>query len=250
MRQFRQKMRVAQGLTSIGEEWHRHWLPPSLSQDVRLVDDHRTTIATMMNYGLALLLFLSTASSFTIVPTRNRAGTRVVPATRFENCRSTTRLDAGGVTESTSSPAVESLKSILEGLQSSGDGTRLIEGSSEKWKAAIYDAVGAPATADAATVARALTEAMKKPDNQFAILLGGAEDFDAEFPSDPVEYDDGSSWTEVRLRSKDGDELLVTMGVSMIQEDGGSWKISSLDWQDFRDKFYPGLSGREWLRAF
>ena len=89
---------------------------------------------------------------------------------------------------------------------------------------------------------------MRNPDNQFAILMGEADDFDAEFPSEPVEYDDSTSWCEVRLRSPTDNELLVTMGVSMVLEDG--WKISALDWQDFRDKFYPGMSGREWLRAF
>jgi len=92
---------------------------------------------------------------------------------------------------------------------------------------------------------------MSKPDNQFAILLGKAEDYVTVFPSDPVEYGDGTSWVEVRLRDAKDDELLVTMGVQLQQrESEGQWLVSKLDWQGFRDQFYPGLSGREWLRAF
>ena len=89
---------------------------------------------------------------------------------------------------------------------------------------------------------------MSKSDNQFAILTGNAEKFEANFPSDPV-IDENTAWVECRLRQVPEDELLVTMGINLELEDN-EWRIRSLDWQDFRDAFYPGLSGREWLRAF
>ena len=142
----------------------------------------------------------------------------------------------------------EFLKDLLEHLT----GERLLAASSGSWRNAIYEAVGAPPTADSKIVSKALEDAMRRPDNQFAILLGAAEDFVATFPSDTVSYDDDETcWVECRLRRKDDDELLVTMGINLThQTDTGRWGIQSLDWQDFRDEFYPGLSGREWLRAF
>jgi HSP20 family molecular chaperone IbpA len=109
-------------------------------------------------------------------------------------------------------------------------------------------------------VAKALTDATRNPESQFAILLGAAEPFVTTFPSDVVENDDADVWVEVRLRGARDDDLLVTMGVTLQRataapgvaggDNNNEWLISGLDWQDFRDKFYPGLSGREWLRAF
>jgi hypothetical protein len=78
--------------------------------------------------------------------------------------------------------------------------------------------------------------------------------FTASFPSDIVDYrNDGTVWLECQLRHADTNKLFVIMGMSLIadtEEASSSWKILSLDWQDFREEFYPGLSGREWLRAF
>ena len=155
-------------------------------------------------------------------------------------------------TESPTASAVSFLDGLLESLKSPDGGQRLLDASSASWRKAIYEAVGAPAKADEMIVAKSVADKMGAPQNQFAILLGKAENFNAEFPSDPVEYDDGMSWVECRLRGADDDKLLVTMGVKLQEKEGseGAWLISSLDWQDFRDKFYPGLSGREWLRAF
>jgi hypothetical protein len=142
------------------------------------------------------------------------------------------------------------LQELLEGL-AEGKGAKLLSNSADKWRTAIYEAVGAPATADETIVAKALTDAMSKSNNQFAILMGKAEPFIVNFPSDPVEGNDGEVWVECRLREKQSDELLVTMGITLQpNKDGDGWLIAGLDWQDFRDQFYPGLSGREWLRAF
>jgi hypothetical protein len=171
---------------------------------------------------------------------------------------SSSALFLASSTSSSTSTAVDFLKNLLESLSGPDGGKKLLEASSDKWKKSIYEAVGAPyPKADPANVAKALTDAMGRAENQFAILMGKAEDFVAVFPSDPVEYPDetpATSWVEVRLREKTNDELLVTMGVQMTQDSSSSinngWLISSIDWEDFRDQFYPGLSGREWLRAF
>ena len=137
---------------------------------------------------------------------------------------------------STASPAVtDYVKDLMEHL----NGSRLLESSSDSWRQAIYEAVGAPAGAD--------ETAMSKKDNQFALLM--TDTFTATFPTEPVDYDDGTCWVECQLRDKKSDELLVDMGVQLQKMDD-KYLISKLDWQDFRDEFYPGLSGREWLLAF
>lgn len=154
---------------------------------------------------------------------------------------------------------IHELKVLLEHLDGPDAGVKLWEASSLPWQAAIREAVGAKPTTDAAKVARALHEAMARPNNQFAILMrrdcgpptSQASRFEATFPSDVVCLDDSTCWVECRLRDVDTDKLLVTMGISLLrEEEGGPYKIHDLQWQDFRDEFYPGLSGREWLRAF
>ena len=149
---------------------------------------------------------------------------------------------------------LSNLKQLLEHLQDGSDGgAKLLAASSPSWQAAIHAAVGAPDTADDGLVAHALQEAMARPHNQFAILMGNHDDnadFEAVFPSDPVvDAENKTVWVECQLRELPKDELLVTMGISLV-EVNGEYKIDELQWQDFRDAFYPGLSGREWLRAF
>ena len=148
---------------------------------------------------------------------------------------------------------LDNLKQLLEHLSDGPDGgQKLYAASSPSWQAAIQAAVGAPDTADAKLVADALQQAMARPHNQFAILMGGddaAQDFQAVFPTEPVVNDNQSLWVECQLRDTATDKLLVDMGLNLILNQG-EWKIDDLQWQDFRDAFYPGLSGREWLRAF
>jgi hypothetical protein len=209
----------------------------------------------------------SMASCWAYVPAATSCVRSFVPRSTASSSSSSSSSSAlylssrGTTSSSSTSTAVDFLKNLLESLSESGPdgGQKLLEASSDKWKQSIYEAVGAPyPKADPAIVAKALTDAMSRPDNQFAILMGKAQDFVAVFPSDPVEYPDetpATSWVEVRLREKSSDELLVTMGVQMTQDSSkmninNGWLISSIDWEDFRDQFYPGLSGREWLRAF
>lgn len=163
-------------------------------------------------------------------------------------------------TDTDESTLVGSLKTLLESLADGPNaGQRLVDASSSSWRNAIFKTLGAPTSADPTLVATALETAMARPDNQFAILMGQAEPFEANFPSDPtIDMEDGTAWVECRLRHRETDKLLVTMGVNLVLEEvsevssGGSsrWLISGLDWQDFREAFYPGQSGREWLRAF
>lgn len=212
-----------------------------------------------MKFSISILFFLvaSGASAFVVGPTGPTSTKTPFLASSDVNGLQQTAASASAPASS----ATDFVKDLLQGLaQNDGNtgGKKLLENSSHSWRTAIYDAVGAPPTADEKIVAKALTDAMSCPKNQFAILLGKAEetDFSLEFPSDPVEYaaegdDPETSFVEVRLRNNSDDELLVTMGIQLQRRnEDGHWLVSKLDWQDFRDQFYPGLSGREWLRAF
>jgi len=144
---------------------------------------------------------------------------------------------------------------FLDGLMHDPDTTHrmklLLHSSTHNWRSKIYDAIGAPASANEDMVAEALGAAMQKVDNQFAILLGKGEEFEIVFPSDPVNYNDGKAWIECRLYSKKDGELLVVSGWELRQSPAsGSWLFDRIDWQDFRDAFYPGLGREEWCRAF
>lgn len=144
---------------------------------------------------------------------------------------------------------------LLESLENNGDplpdaGFRsLIRASTLPWKRRMYHSVAAPASASLDHVASALGEAMARSDNQFAILVGEGEEYRITFPTDTVDYGDGTSWVECRLRGRDSDKLLVIMGWQLVQrDDDGAWLVDSIDWQDFRDKFRPGIGREEWMR--
>eukprot|EP00521_Asterionellopsis_glacialis_P011424 CAMPEP_0195301926 /NCGR_PEP_ID=MMETSP0707-20130614/30217_1 /TAXON_ID=33640 /ORGANISM="Asterionellopsis glacialis, Strain CCMP134" /LENGTH=157 /DNA_ID=CAMNT_0040365037 /DNA_START=25 /DNA_END=498 /DNA_ORIENTATION=- len=112
------------------------------------------------------------------------------------------------------------------------------------------------------TSAIALGNALERPNNQFGILVGASEDggIDARakpsytlmFPTDPIiDEEDETCWLECRLYSSEeddyNDELLVVMGWSLCWIDN-SWHVDNLDWQDFRDKYRPGIGREEWER--
>ncbi|GAX28603.1 hypothetical protein FisN_1Hh606 [Fistulifera solaris] len=125
----------------------------------------------------------------------------------------------------------------------------LIRASTPSWKRRLYHSVAAPPSANLDHVASALGEAMARTDNQFAILVGEGEKFRITFPTDTVDYGDGTSWVECRLRGRDNDKLLVMIGWQLVQrEDDGAWLVDSVDWQDFRDQFRPGIGREEWMR--
>jgi hypothetical protein len=91
---------------------------------------------------------------------------------------------------------------------------------------------------------------MKRQDNQFAILFGVEDDdYLLNFTADPLDYEDGTCWIECRIRSADKDKLLVVTGWSLERRSSdGAWLINGLDWQDFREKYRPGIGREEWER--
>ena len=197
----------------------------------------------MIKCAFVYSLLLSVTHAFMAGPSRKSAVKLGYGASNINGLGSSNKATTSANT------AVDFLQTLLSDLPN-GAGA-LLENSALGWRTAIYQAVGAPSSADEKIVAKALTDAMSKSDNQFAILMGKAEPFVAAFPSDPVDYQEGASFVEVQLREAKSDELLVTMGIQLTQrETDGQWLVAKLDWQDFRDEFYPGKSGREWLRAF
>lgn len=124
----------------------------------------------------------------------------------------------------------------------------LLRTATDEWKDAIYHAVGAPPNASEDMVASALGEAIGRPDNQYALLVGEAEEYFSTFPNEPLDYYDGTAWVECRLRDKRDDSLLVCTGWQLQRNKDGAWMVAGIDWQDFRDKFRPGVGREEWMR--
>jgi len=145
---------------------------------------------------------------------------------------------------------------LLDGLWKNSDplpdfGFRqLIRSSTPTWKASLYRSVGAPLSTDVDLVASALGEAMGRPNNQYAILLGdGGRGYAYDFPSDALDYVDGTCWIECRLRDPEDNKLLCATGWQLAQRScDGAWLVDGIDWQDFRDEFRPGIGREEWMR--
>lgn len=123
----------------------------------------------MKSAVLVVSLLWSVASGFVVGPPRSFV---LSPSRLFMTSSSTS-----------ASSATAFLKDLLEDLKTPNGGQRLLDSSSDSWRNAIYEAVGAPAHADPKIVAKALTDAMSAPDNQFAILMGKAGPFEPTFPA-------------------------------------------------------------------
>lgn len=63
-------------------------------------------------------------------------------------------------TTPTKPSAISFVEDLVAKLPTEGGGKWLLQNSSPKWRAAIYEAVGAPEAADEGIVAKALTDAM------------------------------------------------------------------------------------------
>lgn len=128
----------------------------------------------------------------------------------------------------------------------------LLRSSTDAWRNKIYESIGAPKDADLELVASSLGAAIARPHNQFAILVGEEEElqeFSVWFPSDPLDFFDGTCWVECHLRDKKDHSLLVIMGWQLVQRPSdGSWMVDGIDWQDFRDAYRPGIGREEWER--
>lgn len=143
---------------------------------------------------------------------------------------------------------------IINSLQNNGDplpdsGFRtLLRSSTAGWKQQLYRSVGAPRAANQEVVASALGEAMAREKNQFAILVDSDASYEVSFPTDTLDYGDGTAWIECRLRKEDGELLVVTGWQLERRAMDGSWMVDQIDWQDFRDEFRPGIGREEWMR--
>jgi hypothetical protein len=146
---------------------------------------------------------------------------------------------------------------ILEGLLQPYDPLpdagfrRLLRASTDEWRSNILHSTGAPNTAPDEVVASALGAAISRPNNQFGILVGveDAEDYYLSFPTDLLDFEDGTCWLECHLRGKTDNALLVAMGWDLRQRPSdGAWLVDSIDWQDFRDRYCPGIGREEWMR--
>lgn len=153
--------------------------------------------------------------------------------------------------------AVDTVAGVLNSLQRCDDpspdaGIRsLLRTSTLRWKQLLYESVGAVDwhTTKDEHVISALRSSMGRPNNQFRILVEdeGEESFSVVFPSDPLDYMDGTCWVECQLRRRNDDTLLITMGWQ-LEKENDCWMIDRIDWQDFRDAFRPGIGREEWMR--
>lgn len=133
----------------------------------------------------------------------------------------------------------------------------LLRTATDEWKRELYKSVGAPLDASEDVVASALGEAIGRPHNQYALLVGDAYDHNNEaheeyiptFPSEPLDYFDGTAWVECRLRSKRDNSLLVSTGWELQRNRDGAWMVNNLCWHDFRDRYRPGVGQEEWMRV-
>lgn len=160
----------------------------------------------------------------------------------------------------------ELITALLEEMRGENTNTRqdgvriLLEASTDSWRQTLLRSVGAPPSTtflededSVKMVVPTLEAAMSRPKNQFAILVGGDDQYPnyrVDFPTDPVEYpDEGTCWVECRLRDDKNDELLVVMGWSLEKRATDSaWLVAALDWQDFREEYRPGIGREEWER--
>ena len=177
--------------------------------------------------------------------------------------------------------ATDFCRRVLESLWDNGNplpdaGFRiLLRSSTRRWRRILFESVAAPfPEASEEVVASALGEALRRPQNQFAILVEDADDenddaqqqsqsslsvlsssssstppYTIEFPTDVVDYGDGTCWVECRLRGRQDGSLWVVMGWQLQRRvSDNAWLIHHMDWQDFRDQFRPGIGREEWMR--
>jgi hypothetical protein len=146
------------------------------------------------------------------------------------------------------------VNAVLESLLDPDDplpdsGLRLLlRASTPSWQAQLRQSIGASSKVEEDVAASALGSALSRPGNQFGILVGTEDRYVANFPTDALDFHDGTCWVECQLRSVEGDKLLVIMGWQLEQGRDGAWLIDGLDWQDFRDSYRPGIGREEWMR--
>ena len=152
--------------------------------------------------------------------------------------------------------AKELVEEVMKGLLHSFDplpesGFRLmLRTATKNWRSAILHSIGANDDSDLELAASALGVAIGRQPrrNQFAILVGAGEDYALHFPEEEaLDFDDGTCWIECQLRDRKTGSLLVITGWDLRRRDDGAWLVESIDWQDFRDEFRPGIGREEWM---
>lgn len=161
------------------------------------------------------------------------------------------------------------VKALLEGIFYNEDPRPdagfmlLLRCSTDQWASKVLDSIGAPPDANLETVAAALGTAIARPHNQYAILVGGDEEgletsnyvdettgernFYVTFPGDTLDFLDGTAWVNVEFRSKTDNSLLVLTGWQLSQRTDGAWLVDQIEWQDYREEYWPGIGREEWM---
>ncbi|CAB9508736.1 expressed unknown protein [Seminavis robusta] len=145
----------------------------------------------------------------------------------------------------------------------------LLRCSTEQWASKCLQSIGAPKDYDNLdTAASALGAAIGRPHNQYAILVGEGEEEDdyvledvnnsipqdhtfyIDFPGETLDFLDGTAWVNVEFRDASSDDLLVLMGWQLCQRPDGAWLVDQIDWQDYREKYRPGIGRSEWMGTY
>lgn len=159
------------------------------------------------------------------------------------------------------------VEAILKGLWDSDDPLPdsgfllLLRTATPSWRNKILMSIGAPTDERVSweVISSALGAAISRPRNQFGMLVATSDDdqertdmpYFLDFPFESLDYDDGYSWIECRMRDKVTKELLVITGWSLKQrEDDGAWMVDSITWHDLRDDYRPGIGQTEWMRLY
>ena len=156
---------------------------------------------------------------------------------------------------------VEFVSKILECLLQPDDplpnsGYRvLLRSSSPKWKREIQKALGVPSKysdeniVNEEILASALGSALMRPNNQFGILVNNDDDYQLQI-GNILDYQDGTCWVGSRLVSSSTTlehKVLVIIGWQLVKPPHmDTWTIESIEWQDFRDAYRPGIGREEW----
>lgn len=129
----------------------------------------------------------------------------------------------------------------------------LLRSSTPGWRRLVQRSVGAPDGVGEEAVVSALGSAFSHPRNPYAILVStdDVEKYELSFPSEILDFEDGTCWLTCRLRKKDNGSPLVSMGWQLIRRPSdGAWLVDRIDWKDFRDEFQPGIGKEEGVHSF
>ena len=165
------------------------------------------------------------------------------------------------------------ISSLLEGLQNNHDPApyfgmeQLWLASTLNWRRTLLRSMGMDASSILSVVslpalAKSLTSVMARPNQQFEVLF---QEYALEFPMDALELEPGNCWVEARVRDPVTHELWAVLGWTLVQQiphenesedditakisvSDKTWNIESLEWQDFRDDYRPGIGRDEWER--